>query len=264
MKSVEKFSKILTNKGYSERTIQTYVHYLEKALIEIGKNPYHVTLKDIENYLLNFNYTSTSQQNQIIGSLKLFAKYILGKKDVHLSKIERPRKEKKLPRIIDAEILAEKINSIDNLKHKSILALGLSCGLRISEVINLEWGHLDREEGILNVISGKGKKDRIVHLNDNMIQLLTEYWKEFKSEEYVFNGQFKSQYSASSIQNIVKKYIHPKASFHLLRHSFGTFAIDSGVPLPVLQDAMGHESGKTTSIYIHISKKSVKQMKQAI
>ena len=265
MKVLKNYQKKLRFKNYSERTIETYVCYLDKFLKEENtKDPHQVTTNQIVSYLENKTYSSSSQQNQIIGSLKLFAKCILGKKEIHLSKIERPRKEKKLPRIIDAEILAEKIKFIPNLKHKSILALGLSCGLRISEVVNLKWEHLDRKEGILKVVNGKGKKDRNVDLNENMIRLLTEYWKEFKSKEYVFNGQFRNQYSTSSIQNIVKKYIHPKASFHLLRHSFGTFAIDSGVPLPILSDAMGHESGKTTETYIHLSKKSIKQMKQAI
>lgn len=114
-KSVEVYIKSLTNKNYSEKTIQTYVCYLEKFFNDINKNPYHITTKDINSYLINNKYSSVSQQNQIIGSLKLFAKYILGKKDIHLNKIERPKKVKKLPKIIDAEILAEKISMVEGL-----------------------------------------------------------------------------------------------------------------------------------------------------
>jgi integrase/recombinase XerD len=264
MKIIEIYIKNLTNKNYSKRTIETYVCYLEKFLKKVGRNPYHITTKEIENYLLNKNYSSVSQQNQIIGSLKLFAKYILNKKDVHLNKIERPRKEKKLPKIIDAELLASKINKVQNLKHKAILTLGLSCGLRISEVINLKWIDLDRQRNILNVISGKGKKDRSTVLNDNLIALLEEYWLECRSKEYIFNGQIKDQYSASSIQRVVKKYIHPKASFHLLRHSFATYALDNGTELAPLSSAMGHNNTKTTEIYYHVSLNSLKTLKQAI
>ncbi|QOD60644.1 tyrosine-type recombinase/integrase [Polaribacter haliotis] len=264
MKSVEIYKQKLTNKNYSKRTIETYVCYLEKFLQEIKKNPYHITTKEIENYLLNKNYSSISVQNQVIGSLKLFAKYILGKKEVHLNKIERPKREKKLPRIIDAELLAERISMVKNLKHKAILTLGLSCGLRISEVINLKWLDLDKKRNVLNVINGKGKKDRITFLNNNLIELLTEYWLEYRSEEYVFNGQFKNQYSATSIQRLVKKYIHPTASFHLLRHSFATYALDNGTGIGALADIMGHNSIKTTEIYYHTSLKAVQNLKQVI
>lgn len=153
MKVVEIYIKNLTNKNYSQRTIETYSCYLEKFLKEISKNPYHITTKEIEGYLLNKEYSSISQQNQIIGSLKLFAEYILRKKQIHLSKIKRPRKEKKLPIVIDAELLASKIRSIDNLKHRAILTLGLSCGLRVSEVINLKWSHLDKKRNTLTAES---------------------------------------------------------------------------------------------------------------
>ena len=264
MKIVEIYIKNLTNRNYSQRTIDTYSCYLDKFLIDINKNPYHITTKEIEDYLLNKKYSSVSQQNQIIGSIKLFAEFILNKKKIHLSKIKRPRKEKKLPKIIDAELLALKINQIENLKHKSILAIGLSCGLRISEVINLKWKHLDRDRNTLSVINGKGRKDRTVLLNDNMIELLSNYWKEHKSKDYVFNGQFKNQYSATSIQKLIKKYIHKKASFHYLRHSYATYALDNGTELAPLSKSMGHNSSKTTEIYYHVSNNSLKTIKQVI
>lgn len=264
MKIVEIYIKTLTNLNYSEKTIETYVCYLDKFLNEINKNPYHISTKEIEEYLLNKEYSSISQQNQIIGSLKLYAEHILCKKKVHLSKIKRPRKEKKLPKVIDAELLAGKIKEIKNLKHRAILTLGLSCGLRISEVINLKWEHLDRKRNILNVINGKGKKDRCTILNDDTIDLLKCYWREFKSKEYVFNGQFDVKYSASSIQRIVKKYIHKKASFHFLRHSYATFAIDNGTELKPLSISMGHNTTKTTEVYFHTSTRSLKTIRQAI
>jgi len=265
MKVVENYIKILTNRNYSNRTIETYSCYLEKFLLDVGKNPYHITTKQIVAYLTNKEFTSISQQNQYIGSLKLFAKYILSKKDVHLDKIERPRKQKKLPKIIDAEQLAIKIKSIPNIKHRAILTLGLSCGLRVSEVINLKWEHLDRNRNILKVVNGKGNKDRSCILNDDTIKLLEDYWKAHRSDIYVFNGQNSAQYSQTSIQNIVKKYIHPKASFHLLRHSYATYAIDNGTELKPLSVSMGHNSTKTVErFYFHQSQRTLKTIKQAI
>jgi site-specific recombinase XerD len=264
IKIVDKYKTFLTNKNYSIRTIEVYSHYLKLAIKDIGVNPYQITTKQIESYLLSRTYTSISLQNQIIGSLKLFAKYILGRSDLHLDKIERPRKVSKLPQIIDAELLVDRITKIKNLKHKTILTLGLSCGLRISEVINLKWIDLDRERNVLNVVNGKGKKDRCTILNDNLILLFENYYRKFNSKEYVFNGQSKSQYSTTSIQNIVKKYIHPKASFHLLRHSYCTYALDNGTEIKPLSISMGHKNVSTTEIYFHVTKNTLNTIKQAI
>lgn len=265
MKILEIYKQKLRYKNYSERTIKTYSCYLKKFLAsENISDPYQVSLKQITEYLYSGNYSSVSQQNQIIGALKLFARYILNKKDVHLDKIERPKRQKKLPKVIDAELLATKIKAVTNLKHKAILSLGLSCGLRISEVVNLKWNDLDRKRNLLKVVSGKGNKDRFTILNNNIIQLLEKYWKEYKSKEYVFNGQLKNKYSTTSIQKLVKKYINQNASFHLLRHSYATYAIDNGTGLAPLASSMGHNSTKTTEIYFHTSKKSLETIKQAI
>lgn len=261
--TLEKLEKKLRFQNHSDQTIKTYLSYSEKFLSHFEKDLYHISVKDAKNYLENFKYSSISQQNQIISSVKFLYKNVANRK-LNTLNIIRPRKEKKLPRIIDAEILAEKISRINNLKHKAILSLGLSCGLRISEVINLKWDHLDRKRNILNVINGKGKKDRTTPLNNNIIKLLEDYYKEFKSKNYVFNGQFTNQYSQSSIQQIIKKHIHSKASFHLLRHAFATYAIDNGTELAPLSGVMGHKNTKTTEIYYHLSTKSFKTIRQVI
>ena len=261
--TLEKLVNKLRFQNYSEQTIKTYVGYSGKFLEYFNEDVYHISVKEAKEYLENFNYSSISQQNQIISSIKLLYKLVVGRKLKTLN-ITRPKKEKKLPKVIDAELLASKIRVIKNLKHRAILTLGLSCGLRISEVINLKWVHLDRKRNTLTVINGKGRKDRTAILNDNTIELLTEYWREYKTKEYVFSGQFKDKYSQTSIQNIVKKYIHRKASFHLLRHSYATFALDNGTELVPLSKSMGHNNTKTTEIYYHTSIKSLKTIRQAI
>lgn len=265
MKVLEIYIQKLRFRNYSERTIETYSCYLYKFFQEENiKDPYQVTTKQIESYLLNKSYSSNSQQNQIIGSLKLFAKYVLGKKEIHLSKIERPKREKKLPMVLDAPMLAKKINAIKNLKHRAILVLGLSCGLRISEVVNLKWEDILRPRRQIHIKNAKGKKDRFVHLNDNMIQLLEDYWRGFRSKEFVFNGQSSKQYTSSSIQKLIKLHIHPKASYHCLRHSYATYAHEQGNDIAMLSKSLGHNSIKTTMIYAHISNNSLKNIKQAI
>lgn len=248
---------------YSENTIKTYLSVIYDFENSTGKHYSRLNSKDVQDYLDNYNFTSISQQNQVISALKFAWEKVLGKKYLKID-FKRPRKEKKLPKVIDAELLATKIKEIPNLKHRAILTLGLSCGLRISEVINLKWEHLDRKRNIINIINGKGKKDRCTVLNDNMISLLENYYRQYKSKEYVFNGQFSLKYSTTSIQNIVKKYIHPKASFHLLRHSYATYALDNGTEIKPLSISMGHNSTKTTEIYHHTSLRTLSSIKQAI
>lgn len=248
---------------YSENTIKTYLGFIFEFETKVGKHYSRLNSKDFQNYIYNYDFSSISKQNQVISALKFAWEKGLCKKYLKVD-FKRPRKEKKLPKVIDAELLANKIKSIPNLKHRAILTLGLSCGLRISEVVNLKWEHLDRKRNILNVINGKGKKDRCTVLNDDTIKLLDDYWREYKSEVYVFNGQSKPKYSQTSIQNLVKKHIHKKASFHLLRHSYATYALDNGTPITALSPSMGHNSIKTTEIYYHLSNRTINQIKQAI
>lgn len=262
--TLEKVEVKLRFQNYAETTINTYLSYTSKFLEHFNTDVYHIPIKDAQHFLEHYNYTSRSQQNQFISAVKFLYANVLGYKLKTLN-IKRPRKQKKQPRIIDAELLAEKIKLIENLKHRAILTLGLSCGLRVSEVVNLRWDHLNRKRNIINIIGAKGNKDRAVVLNDNLITLLEDYYREFRSKKYVFNGQSKLQYTASSIQKLIKKYIDPKESFHCLRHAYSTYAIDNGTELKPLSVSLGHNSTKTVErYYFHQSTRTLSTIKQAI
>lgn len=264
-------SQKLYQRRYAQSTIDNYLGYIEEFETKVGKHFSRLNSGDFQNYIDQYQFTSVSQQNVIISALKFSWEKALGKKYLKID-FTRPRKQKKLPRIIDAELMAEKIRSIPNLKHRTILTIGLSCGLRISEVQNLKWEHLDRDRNILNVKQGKGNKDRCCLLNDDTIKLLYAYYKKFKyidkfliNKEYVFTGQNNPKYSQTSIQNIIKKYIHPKESFHCLRHSYCTYAIDNGTGTKALSVSMGHNSVRTIEqTYFHQSTRTLKTIKQAI
>lgn len=261
--TLEKFEKILRVKNYSENTISIYIHYANRFLNSFDNDIYHISAKSAIDFLINQEYSSISIQNQYISAIKLLYKHIVGSK-LNTFNIERPRKEKKLPRIINNEYLLEKISEIKNIKHKAIIALGYSVGLRVSEVINLKIKDIDSKRMIISIIQAKGRKDRIVPLTDSLLQILRDYFNEYRPEEYLFNGQFKPKYSASSCNNIVKKYLGSDYHFHLLRHSCATSLTDKGIDLRAIQKLLGHSSSKTTEIYTHVSTKLLNKLPLAI
>lgn len=261
--TLKKFEKYLSFRNYSETTIKTYSSYLKKFLLSFDCDPYHISTRKAEEYLLNYNYSSVSQQNQIINSVKIYYKIVLRSKLREL-KIERPKKEKKLPKVIDQAFLLSKIQEINNLKHKVIISLAYSCGLRVSEVINLKITDIDSHRMLIHIKNAKGRKDRIVPLSETILSLLREYYIEFQPKDYLFNGQSKPTYSATSCNKIVKKYLGNEYHFHLLRHSGLTAMLENGTNLRIIQAVAGHESPNTTAIYAHVSTEVLKQVKQAI
>jgi len=265
MKILEVFEQKLRYKNYSDKTIKTYVSYL-KQFIELQniKDPHQVSTKQISNFLENHTYKSISQQNQFIGCLKLFAKFILNKKDIHLSKIERPKSEKKLPKVIDGDLIKEKLSKIENIKHRAVLTLTYSVGLRVSEVINLKIEDIDSKRMLIHIKNAKGRKDRIVPLSQTVLELLREYYKQLKPNTFLFNGQKTSQYSIGSCQKTYKHYIDQESSIHTLRHSSFTNLLENGTDIRVIQSLAGHSNVKTTEIYTHVSNKVLHQLQLPI
>ena len=199
--SKDKFLKIYTEKlkyfNYSEHTIREYSHYFEKFMIDVNKYPQHLTSQDFENYLLNYCFSSVSQQNQIINALKFGYDKVLNKKYKKID-FQRPRQEKRLPHVIEKEHLLSCLNNINNLKHKAIISLGFSVGLRVSEVCNLKIDDIDSKRMIININQAKGRKDRVVPLSQNILSLLREYYKQYRPNTYLFNGQNSLKYSPTS------------------------------------------------------------------
>jgi site-specific recombinase XerD len=249
----EKFTYL----NYSDRTKKIYIHYIKEFIYwcnENEKRVIHLNSKDFQNYLDNYNFTSVSQQNQVINAIRFLYKYGLNKKYDKVS-FKRPKKEKKLPKVIDGDFIKDKLSKIENLKHKTILSITYSVGLRVSEVINLKIEDIDSKRMVIHIKNAKGKKDRIVPLSENILLLLREYYKQYKPKEYLFNGQNSLQYSRGSCNKIVKKYLGQNYHIHQLRHSCFTHLLESGVDLRIIQSIAGHNSSKTTEIYTHVSKK---------
>ena len=252
--------------NYSDRTKDIYLHYIKEFINWCNisdKRIIHLNSKDFQSYLDNYNFTSVSQQNQVINAIRFLYKSGLDKKYDKVS-FKRPRKEKKLPKVIDNDFILEKISKIENLKHKAILSITYSVGLRVSEVINLKIEDIDSKRMVIHIKNAKGKKDRIVPLSKNILVLLREYYKKHQPVEYLFNGQNSLQYSSNSCNKIVKRYIGNEYHMHILRHSCFTHLLESGVDLRIIQEIAGHSSSKTTEIYTHVSKKLLNNIKLPI
>ena len=203
--------------------------------------------------MLSFLYQSVfRKQNQVINAIRFLYKYGLDRKYDKVS-FKRPKPEKKLPRVIDGEFIKERLFKIENIKHKAILTLTYSVGLRVSEVINLKIEDIDSKRMLIHIKNAKGRKDRVVPLSQTVLELLREYWKKIKPKEYLFNGQNSLKYSVCSCQKIYKKYIDENSSIHTLRHSSFTNLLENGTDLRVIQKIAGHSSSKTTEIYTHVS-----------
>ena len=155
--------------------------------------------------------------------------------------------------MIDGEYIKSQLSKIVNLKHRVILTLTYSVGLRVSEVVNLKIVDIDSKRMLIHIENAKGRKDRIVPLSRTVLELLREYFKEYRPKVYLFNGQNGLQYSIGSCQKIYKKYIDSDSSIHTLRHSSFTNLLESGTDLRIIQKIAGHSSTKTTEIYTHVS-----------
>lgn len=249
--------------NYSQKTADLYLGYIAQFLNSQQKSAAHLNHEDFQKYLDTYSFTSISQQNQIINAIRFLYTHGLNRKYGKV-KFTRPKKEKHLPKVIDSNLLIEKIDSIENLKHKTILSLAFSVGLRVSEIVNLKIEDIDSNRMLIYIKNAKGKKDRIVPLSEKMLKLLRNYWLKYKPSIFLFNGQYSEQYSIRSCQQIYKKYIDPTGHFHTLRHSCFTNLLETGTDLRIIQKIAGHSSSKTTEIYTHVSNQILSKVKTPI
>ncbi|MEO8236395.1 MAG: site-specific integrase [Flavobacterium sp.] len=265
---IEKFKQWMRSKRYSESTIGSYsealksflVFYREKPIAEINKEDVIIYNND---YLLK-NKLSASYQNQIVNAIKLFFTIIQDSK-IDIKEIHRPKNAKTLPNVLSKEETLKLIDFTTNLKHKTLLALIYSSGLRISEALNMKLIDIDSQRMLIHVKNAKGKKDRYTLLSTKVLALLREYYTIYKPKTFIFEGQNSPQYSSRSAQQVLqqsalKAGIEKHISLHTLRHSFATHLLENGTDLRYIQDLLGHSSPKTTMIYTHVSSVSLKKI----
>ena len=269
---LSEFIKTLTIKKYSESTIRTYRTMLAGFLEYYkGRKSEEISEEEIREYLIYLiekRDVSNSYQNQSINAIKFYYEQVLGR-PMRTYYIQRPKREKRLPTVLSEDEVVQIINSIDNIKHKAIISLIYSAGLRVGELISLKIGDIDSKRMVVNIRQGKGNKDRISLLSGKVLELLREYFKVYRPREWLFEGQFNGPYTASSVQKVfasacLKAGIRKKATVHTLRHSFATHLLERGTDLRYIQALLGHKNPKTTEIYTHITKKGMEKIKSPI
>lgn len=262
----------LEQKRYSESTQRTYMAYFKDFIYSLNGQPLDtITEETINAYILSLikeHTISSSQQNQRINAIKFYYEKVLGKERM-LFDIDRPRREKRLPEVLSKDEIFALIKQTENIKHKCLIMLIYSCGLRRSEAINIQLTDMNSKRRTLLIRHAKGNKDRTVPIPEKTMNIIKEYYFKYKPTTWLFEGANHQPYSATSIDKVIKRAarnagITRRVYPHILRHSFATHHLEQGTDLRHIQVHLGHSSTKTTDIYTHVSNKAIARIKNPI
>lgn len=266
---LEPFKRWMRSKRYSDSTIKTYTEAVKSFLTFHQQKPIEeLTNQDLLDYNNDYilkNKLSTSYQNQIVNGVKLFFKQIENKV-FEVDLIHRPKRMKQLPNVLSKEEVKQILEAHLNIKHRTMLSLIYSCGLRRNELLKLKPTDIDAKRNLIIIRQAKGKKDRIVPLSDKILQMLRTYYKASRPKIWLFEGQTEGQpYDERSLASVLKQALQKTGitkpvTLHWLRHSYATHLLEAGTDLRYIQEILGHSSSKTTEIYTHVSAKSIQNI----
>jgi integrase/recombinase XerD len=264
--ALESFVQQLQLKAYSKSTITTYRNEFIQLLKLLKHKPVDaLTVEDLKRYMsyvLVKERISENTAHSRLNALKFYFEQVLGR-EKFFWEIPRPKKVQKLPKVISEEKILEGMLKIKNLKHKTLLLLAYSAGMRVSEVVKLKIADINSDRMQININHAKGKKDRVVTLSKSILPYLREYYLKYKPADWLFEGtDHKEHYSARSAQLVFKEAykklgLPAQCSFHSLRHSYATHLLESGTDISYIQKLLGHSDIKTTLRYTQISKKDI-------
>ncbi|MEM9889127.1 MAG: tyrosine-type recombinase/integrase [Bacteroidota bacterium] len=269
---VTRLKEQLTLERLSPATLKAYSNHLTSLFVFYKDfHPHDITNKNVQQYLLHqirFKKIAESTQNQIINAVKAYWERVLKRPKAWIE-IPRPKRPKQLPNVLSTEEVVKLVESPKNLKHKLILLLIYSSGLRLGEVTSIRTKDINVNRRVIHIKGAKGKKDRYVVLANSVIPYIDKYIKQYKPSRWFFEGQHGGQYSKRSVQNIFHKAleqskINAYATVHTLRHSYATHCVEAGYNLKFVQEALGHESLKTTERYLHIASEALRKLKSPL
>ena len=245
--------------------MQTFLIFYHNKPVELINNDDVIFFNN--NFILKHKL-SASYQNQVVNAIKLFFRQIETRK-IEIDLIHRPRKYNPLPKVLAAEEIAQIIDVLDNIKHKCMLSLIYSAGLRRSELLKMRISDIDSKRMQLCIKMSKGGKDRNVPLSETILKWLRIYYLKYRPVNYLFEGQKGEQYSERSLALVLKKAcslagIKKPVNLHMLRHSYATHLLEGGTDLRYIQELLGHKSSRTTEIYTHVSQKAINKIKSPL
>ena len=254
-------------RNYSPRTVEAYVAAVAKVAKHFQRSPDQLTNEDVRAFqvhLLNAK-TSWSQFNQIVSGLRFFFRTTLGRPAV-VEMLPYGKRSKRLPVVLSVEEVAQLLETARPGRERILLQTAYACGLRISEVLNLQVTDIDSARMVVNVRQGKGAKDRQVPLSARLLGELRTWWCGHRTKPWLFPGMFgpsrQRPMNETSVQRMVKQIVtraqlRKKASMHTLRHSYATHLLEAGVDVVTLQKLLGHNSLSTTARYLHLSRRQM-------
>ncbi len=265
---LDQIKKVLTAQGYSSRTIGSYLHYIDDFLEHIDNPIEPPDLSQVNDYLAHLSENldlSRSTMNVAISAIKFYYKNLFDVDIPH--RISRPKKEKKLPDILNRKEVKRLLSALKNIKSRAILVLTYSSGLRVSEVVLLRVSDLDFTRDSITIKGAKGRKDRVTLFFDRAQRTLRTYLKAEQPDYWLFPGQKEDKHlTARSAQlhfkhALEKTNIQKEVSIHSLRHSFATHLLENGTDIRYIQKLLGHKSTKTTEIYTHVTNTALQRIK---
>ena len=260
-------------RGYSHKTIKSYLSCLRTLVRSLSpKHPRDATDQDLRSFVLNLievEEYAMATVNQFINALRLL--YVdLYQRPMVLGNLPRPKRERKLPVVLNEEEVRGLFEKTTNLKHRALLMLVYSSGLRVGEVVRLRWEDIDEERRMIHIRGGKGKKDRYTILSEVVAEVLNRYRAIYQPKQWLFEGQPSEKYLSirsaeyTFEQAAERAGIKKDVSIHSLRHAFATHMLEQGTDLRYIQHLLGHESIKTTEVYSHVSQRKVAKLRSPI
>jgi site-specific recombinase XerD len=265
----EKLKTEMLSRKYSRKTMKSYLHFNAEACNFVRQSPAEITSADIKCYIASLEKDrnlSAATMNLAISALKFFYKRVLGRSIVEEQK--RPHKDRNLPAVLSREEVKKILAAPRSLKHRLILTLTYSAGLRVSEVVSLKVSDIDPVRKTLFIRAAKGRKDRYTILSDKAYTCLCEYTAQHQPVGWLFPGQKQKKSDAGrhlttcSAEKVFYRAIRTAkikkdASIHDLRHAFATHLLESGTNISYIQQLLGHASLRTTERYTHVAKRDV-------
>ncbi|MBU45790.1 MAG: integrase [Spirochaetaceae bacterium] len=255
---------------YSNQTALSYEWINRRLIIFTGKRPRDIEAADVRRFLVEWAEAaelSDSTYGLALSAIRFYHGKVLGKRAIY--KIGHGKRGRKLPGVLSLSEVQRILGSTANLKHKTILTLVYSAGLRVGETSNLRVHDLDFQRGVVNVRSGKGKKDRISLFPESAQQLALEYMKVYRPGRWLFEGQEAGPMHIRSLEKIFqvalkRANIQKNISIHGLRHAFATHLLEQGIDLRYIQQLLGHASARTTQVYAHVSTGKLSSIKSPL